>query len=80
VDISAAAGPDHMKRIKVDIMDDSLLWLVNRSVFHPRGYALAHDPETGEFLLYGDGDEPFVFPGNGAEDVSRLARIKELMP
>lgn len=64
----------------VDLRGDSLLWLINRQVFHPRGYALALDTETGEFSLLGDGDEPFVFPGNGGDERFLLAKIKELMP
>lgn len=69
-----------MKRVQVDIMQDHLLWLINTSLFHNRGYALAYDPKTKEFFIYGEGIEPFVFEGTGAEDVHRLARIKELMP
>lgn len=42
-----------------------LLWLVNRSVFHPRGFALAfHYDDDGDFTgwsLLGDGSQPFAF-------------------
>jgi hypothetical protein len=43
--------------IKVDLRKDGVLWLINTVVFHPRGFALAVDSETGEFSLLGDGTE-----------------------
>ncbi|MFB9926027.1 hypothetical protein ACFORO_12390 [Amycolatopsis halotolerans] len=64
----------------VELRADSLLWLINRTVFHPRGYALAQNTETGAFTLLGDGTEPWVFGGDGSDEVHHLARIKELMP
>ena len=45
----------------VDLHQDGILWLINRMAFHPRGFALAVDPETHEFFLQGNGDECFVF-------------------
>lgn len=65
---------------KVDLQADSLLWLINRQVFHPRGYALAMDTDTQEFQLLGDGTEPFVFPGTGYDERFHLKRIQELLP
>jgi hypothetical protein len=50
--------------------DDGLLWLVNTSVLHPRGYALAiHFEEGADFKtalplglsVVGDGSEPWCF-------------------
>jgi hypothetical protein len=63
----------------VEIREDGLLWLINRVVFHPRGYSLGYDPVTKDFALLGDGTETFTF---GAESVEapHLARIRELMP
>ncbi len=37
----------------VDLIDDGILWLINRTTFHPRGFALAYDPEQGTFALVG---------------------------
>ena len=68
------------KQIPVDLEEDALLWLINRQVFHPRGYALGHDPDTHEFVLLGDGSEPYTFPGHGEDEVAKLARIQEIMP
>lgn len=65
---------------EVDLQADSLLWLINRTVFHPRGYALAMDTETGAYSLLGDGDEPYVFGGDGSDEAAHLARIKALLP
>ena len=63
----------------VDLQADGLLWLINREVFHPRGYALGYDPEERTFVLMGDGTEPFVYPGDGSAERVDLARIKELL-
>lgn len=58
-----------------DLKSTGLLWLINASVMHPRGFALglARDPASGEIVgwrLLGDGAEPWVFEGaaNGACD------------
>lgn len=48
--------------IPVDLLDDGLLWLINASVFHPRGFALAQNWETGALTMAGDGSEPWTFP------------------
>ena len=51
-----------------EFRDKGLLWLINTSVFHPRGYAIAffYDDDDTEFKnptgwkLVGDGSEPWV--------------------
>jgi hypothetical protein len=49
-----------------------LLWLINRTVFHPRGYALGFDvDDTGDvtgWVLYGDGTEPWKYATEIDED------------
>lgn len=47
-------------RIPVDLRDDGLLWLINRTTFHPRGFALAIEAD-GTFSLLGTGDEAWRF-------------------
>ncbi len=47
--------------MKVDLREDGLLWLINRVVFHPRGFALGYDAGPDEFHLLGDGSEPWRF-------------------
>ena len=52
-----------------EFRDEGLLWLINTSVFHPRGYAIAfvYEDEDTEFKnptgwkLVGDGSEPWWF-------------------
>lgn len=49
-----------------ELRDTGLLWLINRVVFHPRGYglALAMNQKTGEidgWAMIGDGEEPYTF-------------------
>lgn len=47
--------------IPVDLRGDGLLWLINRALLHPRGFALGVNPDDGTFVLYGDGDEPWQY-------------------
>lgn len=47
-----------------ELRDSGLLWLINASVFHPRGFALALHYEGGEAVgwsLVGDGTEPWQY-------------------
>lgn len=49
-----------------ELSESGLLWLINRVVFHPRGYqfALLEDQDTGEILgwqVHGTGEEPSWF-------------------
>ncbi len=52
----------------VDILDDGILWAINRMLFHPRGFALAFDPSNGEFSLWGNGNEPWRYGPDVVED------------
>jgi hypothetical protein len=55
-----------------ELADSGMLWLVNRSVFHPRGFALAlHLDEAGNatgWSVKGDGAEPWAFLMDAEED------------
>lgn len=66
-----------MNAVKVDLQADGALWAINRTVFHPRGFALAITPETGELTLLGDGSEPWDYalntPGSVDQDEKFLA-------
>lgn len=48
-----------------ELRDSGLLWLINRTVFHPRGLALAlvagDDGTIAGWRLTGDGTEPMWF-------------------
>lgn len=62
-----------------------LLWLVNKVVFHPRGYALAFatdgdvDAPVVGWVLLGDGSEPWTFDPSVPND-EMFAAVKALMP
>jgi hypothetical protein len=58
--------------MNVDLHDDGILWLINRVVFHPRGFALAIGSESREFSLLGDGKEVWSF-STADDDESFLA-------
>lgn len=50
----------------IDLSDTGLLWLINRVVFHPRGYKLALICKDGTrevegWTLQGNGSEVYVF-------------------
>lgn len=54
-----------MDRPFKDLRDSGLLWLINRSVLHPRGFAMAltiaDDGEATGWSLLGDGREPWSY-------------------
>jgi hypothetical protein len=61
-----APMPGHDKAVRTfsELRDSGLLWLINRVVFHPRGWALAlayRDGEVVGWKLLGDGSEPWRF-------------------
>lgn len=50
-----------------ELSESGLLWLINRAVFHPRGFALALVRQGGVLVgwrLLGDGSEPWRFDGD----------------
>lgn len=60
-----------------DLRAAGLLWLINRAVLHPRGYALAlvYPPDTDHataepvgWRLVGDGTEPWRYGADVDED------------
>lgn len=64
-----------------DLRETGLLWLINRVVFHPRGWAFAlirRDNEIVGWALQGDGAEVWRF--DGAEDELFSKACAELMP
>lgn len=63
-----AAEAARRSEVTVDLRDDGLLWLINATVFHPRGFALAMDTETNQFSLLGDGSEPWRYGEDTATD------------
>lgn len=57
-----------------ELRGSGLLWLINTTVFHPRGYALQlhldeHGDATG-WSLIGDGSEPWLFAPS--EEINEL--------
>lgn len=70
-----------------DLRNEGLLWLINTTVFHPRGYALAlhfeDDGSVSGWSIMGDGSEPWQF---GCDEDSQarcdaaFRAVKELMP
>ena len=74
--MSAAGDTTHQDptgRPFADLRATGLLWLINTTVFHPRGYALAlhfdgKHPDLGActgWSLMGDGSEPWQFATQG---------------
>lgn len=55
-----------------ELRDAGLLWLINRVVFHPRGFALAFDVadcgDVNGWKLLGDGSEVWMFPSDADDE------------
>lgn len=51
---------------EVDLIDDGVLWMINATIFHPRGLALAITPD-GRFFVEGAGNEVIVFADETAD-------------
>lgn len=66
-----------------ELRSTGLLWLINASVFHPRGYALAFVPNVlGEAIgwtLLGDGTEAWHFDGKDPTIDELMAATKALL-
>jgi hypothetical protein len=64
-----------------ELRDTGLLWLINRVVFHPRGWALAyHYDNDGELIgwsLVGDGNEVWSMTPEGEDEV--FAKVQALL-
>lgn len=63
--------------------EKGVLWLINRTVFHPRGFALALDfTEDGKaegWQLWGNGDEPWGFALSEGEEEKKFNAVNELL-
>ncbi|GGQ48744.1 hypothetical protein [Streptomyces asoensis] len=70
-----APEPDYWRLL--ELSESGLLWLINRTVFHPRGLALAlyqeGDEALGWKLLTAPSGEPFTFPETVDNDGFRRA-------
>lgn len=59
-----------------ELRDSGLLWLINRVVFHPRGFAFGLVWEDGQLVgwaLRGDGSQPWEFGGDEAPSFEAAA-------
>lgn len=70
-----------------ELRDSGLVWLINRVVLHPRGYALAvqvePDGTSSGWSIVGDGSEPWQYACDEASqqrEDEMFAKIKELLP
>lgn len=64
-----------------DLRASGLLWLINRVVFHPRGYALGfvyHEGELSGWKLQGDGTDPYRYGDDTDERDLMLAAERTL--
>lgn len=63
-----------------DLRRTGFLWLINRTVFHPRGFAFAlvydeNDNVVG-WTIYGDGTEPWAFDSNSIDEDALFHSMK----
>jgi hypothetical protein len=65
-----------------DLRTSGLLWLINRTVFHPRGFALAltvtDDGKATGWSLLGDGSEPWQY-GEVEVENDKFCRAEETL-
>ena len=61
-------GSGAATKLKVDLLDDGVLWAINRIVFHPRGFALGYNPDEKNFTLLGNGQEVWTFAPQDDDD------------
>lgn len=57
-----------IESVPVELRADGLLWAINRTLLHPRGFALAVETETGALTLLGDGSETWQYGAPVDED------------
>jgi hypothetical protein len=66
-----------------DLRSSGLLWLINRVVFHPRGWALGMafdcDDEPIGWKLLGDGSEPWRFEIDEHEEDALFEAVKQTL-
>lgn len=73
-----AVGPEFRPRPLDDLQASGLLWLINRTVFHPRGFSLGIAYSEGEvagWVLQGDGRDPYRF-GDDIDEQDLLAAVE----
>lgn len=61
--------------IPVDLSGDGLLWLINRVVFHPRGFHLWYNDADGAFSLEYAGEWLF----DGATDDGKFSAVRSVL-
>ena len=63
-----------------ELRDEGLLWLINATVFHPRGYALAmHHDDKGHatgWSIVGDGAERWTY---AEEQITPEGKMSDLL-
>jgi hypothetical protein len=72
-----------MARPFEELRESGLLWLINRTVFHPRGFALglvldAEGHVTG-WTLGGDGAEPWQFKTDEIDEIDLFRRAEKTL-
>lgn len=65
-----------------ELRDSGLLWLINKSVFHPRGFSLSlifdEEGEVTGWALMGKGDKPVRIPDEAADtEAERFTKVRE---
>lgn len=76
---------DQTPRPWEELRDSGLLWLINATVFHPRGYALTmHFNDEGMatgWSIQGNGQEFWRFSAKADKAVQSLfEKVRELLP
>lgn len=62
---------------EIDLQADGVLWAINRTLFHPRGFALGWDRESGKFYLLGDGKELWEYSESEDDEFQAFKKLLE---
>ena len=78
-------GPDGPGRPFSELGSTGMLWLINRTALHPRGYAMAlHvdlDGDVTGWSIEGDGSEPWAYAESmESAEKERFEALKRLLP
>lgn len=62
-----------------DALDTGLIWMINRTSLHARGYAIGVDAKRGVLTIQGNGDEPWVFTGIDVDEDAKFRAFHDLL-
>lgn len=69
----------HKAGEEVELQRDGLLWLLNRCLFHPAGYALGIETVGRALVMFGDGSESWRFLEDDSKVTAAEAKARAVL-